>query len=89
VLQLLVIANVLSSLILFTLLMEAIRPSETSVLTRAKRRRIPEYAILLLMFLVKDMYMLMPYAGLLLLHNMGINVVPFGYLSQISSHSTQ
>jgi hypothetical protein len=47
VLQLLVAANViLISLIIFTL-MEAIRSSETSLITRATRRHIPEYGILL------------------------------------------
>jgi hypothetical protein len=47
VLQLRVIAKiVLSSLILFTLMMEAICSSETSILTRAKRHNIPEYGIL-------------------------------------------
>jgi hypothetical protein len=46
VLQLLVTANVLSSHILSTLMMEAIRSSETSVLTRATWRRIPNDGIL-------------------------------------------
>jgi hypothetical protein len=46
-LQLLVTANVVySSLILFTLIMEAVRSSETSVLTRATRRLIAEDGIL-------------------------------------------
>jgi hypothetical protein len=46
-LQLLVNANVdLSSPILVTLMSEAIRSSETSVLIRAKLRNIPEHGIL-------------------------------------------
>jgi hypothetical protein len=47
VLRLLDNANmVLSSPVLDTLVMEAIRSSETSVLTRATRRYIPELSIL-------------------------------------------
>jgi hypothetical protein len=47
VVQLVVIANVVpSSSILVTLMMEAMCSSETSILTRAKRRSIPQRGIL-------------------------------------------
>jgi hypothetical protein len=45
--RLLVTTNIVpSSTILVTLIMEALRSSETSVLTRATRRYIPKYGIL-------------------------------------------
>jgi hypothetical protein len=46
VLQVLVTANVPRSLILFALMMEATRSYETSALSRATRRHIPEDGIL-------------------------------------------
>jgi hypothetical protein len=54
VLQLLVTANAVpSSPILVTLVMEAVLPTETSALTRATRRNIPEDGILQKCFLFK------------------------------------
>jgi hypothetical protein len=44
--QLLVTANVPTSMILVTLMMEALGTSKTSVLIRATQRNIPEYGIL-------------------------------------------
>jgi hypothetical protein len=46
VLRFLVTANVSSSLILVTLMMEAIRSSESSVLTTVTQRNIPEDGVL-------------------------------------------
>jgi hypothetical protein len=48
VLELPVTANVLSSLMLFTLMVEPTRSTETSVLKRATRRQIPEDNIFLI-----------------------------------------
>jgi hypothetical protein len=45
-----VTANVISSPILVTLMMEALSSSETSVLTRATRRNFPEDAIIYLRY---------------------------------------
>jgi hypothetical protein len=45
-LRLLVAANVLNLLILVTLMMEGVRSSETSVLTTATQRHIPEDSVL-------------------------------------------
>jgi hypothetical protein len=57
VLQLLVIANVFrSSLILFTLMMEAIRSSETVILSRATRHYIPEDNLLLVHFNFQNVF---------------------------------
>jgi hypothetical protein len=51
VFRLLLAANALpSSLIFVTLMMEAIRSSETSVLTRVKRRNIPEDSVLFVVY---------------------------------------
>jgi hypothetical protein len=52
--QLLVTANVPSLPIPVTLMMEALRSSETSVLTRATWRNIPEDGVLLKLYFLKN-----------------------------------
>jgi hypothetical protein len=87
VLQLLVTANVVySSLILFTLMMEAIRSSKTSILTRATRRHVQGNGILQSVFFFFSNFscilrgtvkLVLPFAdiSLTLIHRL-ISVVP-------------